>query len=324
MKLHSSDDYVEGVLAGNRAILSRTVTLIESSLPSHQTVADEVIERLLPETGRSIRLGITGIPGAGKSTFIERLGMHVIKTGKKLGVLAVDPSSVKSGGSIMADKTRMETLAGNRHAYIRPSPSGGTLGGVARKTRETMLVCEAAGFDVIFVETVGVGQSELAVASMVDFFLILMIPGAGDEIQGMKKGVLEFADAVVVNKSDGNNVAKAEAAKKDLEFALNLLKPVSESWQPCVLTCSALEDNGIDAVWEKVLDHQKRFIQTGELERKRKSQAVEWLSYLIEDGLKSRFYGHPEIKAALKEITPDVQQGNKSPSAAAKSLLSML
>ncbi len=315
---------MDGILSGNRVILSKTITLIESSLPSHQSTAEKIIEMLLPESGRSIRLGITGIPGAGKSTFIERLGMHVIETGHKLAVLAVDPSSVKSGGSIMADKTRMETLSGNKMAYIRPSPSGGSLGGVARKTRESMLICEAAGFDVIFVETVGVGQSELTVASMVDFFLIIMIPGAGDEIQGLKKGILELADAVVVNKSDGNNLAKAEAAKNDLKFALKLLKPISKSWEPTVLTCSAIENRGIDKVWKKILSHQKKFIKTGELQEKRKNQAVDWLSFLIEDGLKRRFYENTEIKTALKKTIPSVQKGNKSPATAAKELLSML
>ncbi len=231
--------HIDGVLSGDRRVLARTITLIESSLPDHRQMAAGIIEGLLPHTGKAVRLGITGVPGVGKSTFIETFGMYLTGQGNRLAVLAVDPSSTRSRGSIMADKTRMEQLCVEPRAFIRPSPSGGSLGGVARKTRETMLLCEAAGFDIIIVETVGVGQSETAVASMVDFFLVLMLAGAGDELQGIKKGVLEIADALAVNKADGDNVEKARQAKKAYETALHLLSPASPSWSPPVLTCSA-------------------------------------------------------------------------------------
>ena len=235
------DASVNGLLNGNRRILAKTITLIESSLSSHQVLAQAILDRLLPHTGKAVRLGITGVPGVGKSSFIESLGMLLVEKGHRVAVLAVDPSSTRSGGSILADKTRMERLSADSRAFIRPSPSGGTLGGVARKTRETMLVCEAAGFDVIIVETVGVGQSEITVSSMVDFFLVLMLAGAGDELQGIKKGVLELADAIAINKADGDNIEKAGRAKKDYETALHLLRPASPNWSPPVLTCSARE-----------------------------------------------------------------------------------
>jgi len=311
-------------LGQNRRILSKTITLIESSLPAHQETAKQILEQLLPETGKAIRLGISGVPGVGKSTFIESFGLSLIGKNYKVAVLAVDPSSSRSGGSIMADKTRMERLSLEDQAFIRPSPSGGTLGGVARKTRETMLVCEAAGFDVIIVETVGVGQSETTVASMVDFFLLLMLAGAGDEIQGIKKGILEIADAVAINKADTNNIQKAQEARQEYEKALNLLRPSSPIWRPPVLTCSAVELTGIDEIWETVLKHRRQLMATDELNQKRKKQAIDWLWSLVEEGLKDRFYQNQGIMTQLPRVIKAVETGEMPPSAAADKLLFFL
>jgi len=316
--------YIDGVLGQNRRILSKTITMVESSLPDHQALARNIIEQLLPETGGAIRLGISGVPGVGKSTFIESFGLSLIGQNYKVAVLAVDPSSSRSGGSIMADKTRMERLSLEDRAFIRPSPSGGTLGGVARKTRETMLVCEAAGFDVIIVETVGVGQSETTVASMVDFFLLLMLAGAGDEIQGIKKGILEIADAVAINKADTNNIQKAQEARQEYEKALNLLRPSSPIWRPPVLTCSAVELTGIDEIWETVLKHRRQLMATDELNQKRKKQAIDWLWSLVEDGLKDRFYQNQGIMTQLPRVLKAVETGEMAPSAAADKLLFFL
>ena len=314
-------DYVQGVMACDRRLLAKTITLIESSLPAHQESAQTIIDLLLPHTGKAVRLGITGVPGVGKSAFIESLGTMLVNKGHRVAVLAVDPSSKRSGGSVLADKTRMEKLSVEENAFIRPSPSGGTLGGVARKTRETMIVCEAAGFDVMIVETVGVGQSETTVASMVDFFLVLMIAGAGDELQGIKKGILELADAVAVNKADGDNVEKAELARKQYETALHFLAPSSPTWAPPVLTCSALEMTGIDVIWETVLDHRKKFLATGELEANRKNQAVDWMWSLVKEGLNSQFYQNPDVKKMLPEILKEVENGTIAPTVAASKLL---
>lgn len=316
--------YVQGVLDNNRLMLSRTITLIESSLANHQEMARTIIDRLLPYTGDAVRLGITGVPGAGKSTFIEALGTLLTQKGHRVAVLAIDPSSTRSGGSILGDKTRMEKLAVNDMAFIRPSPSGGTLGGVARKTRETMLLCEAAGYDVIIVETVGVGQSETTVASMVDFFLVLMISGAGDELQGIKKGVLEVADAIAINKADGDNVSRAKLAKKEYETALHLLTPVTPNWSPPVLTCSALEMTGIDEIWNTVIDYKQILTASGEMEIKRKDQALEWMSFLIKEGLEEWFKKDPQIKDLLPKIKQDVEFGKKAPTVAASELLLLL
>jgi LAO/AO transport system kinase len=316
--------YVKGVLNRERRILSKTITLIESSLAAHQETARAVVDALLPHTGRAIRLGITGVPGVGKSTFIERLGVSLLQSRHRVAVLAVDPSSSRSGGSVMADKTRMEKLCVDEKAFIRPSPSGGTLGGVARKTRETMLVCEAAGFDVIIVETVGVGQSEAAVASMVDFFLLLMLSGAGDELQGLKRGVLELADAVAVTKADGDNIQKARKAAKIYETVLQLFQPSSSTWRPPVLTCSALEMGGIQEVWQTVLDHHRRLSAGGELEDKRRKQALDWMWSLVEEGLKERFYQHPEIIKHLPQMIRAVESGETSATLAADKLLFFL
>jgi LAO/AO transport system kinase len=316
--------YVAGVLEGNRRALAKTITLIESARPEHQARARTILDQLLPHTGKSVRLGITGVPGVGKSTFIEQLGMMLVVKGHRVAVLAVDPSSARSGGSVMADKTRMEKLSAVEGAFIRPSPSGGTLGGVAGKTRETMLVCEAAGFDVVIVETLGVGQSEIRVASMVDFFLVLMLAGAGDELQGIKKGILEMADAIAINKADGDNVEKAEKAKTAYAAALSLLHPTSPSWMPPVLTCSAIEASGIDELWEAVLNHRERLGESGELAEKRRRQALDWMWSLVEQGLRNRFYRNPDIKSLLPKITREVEGGLTAPTDAAHVLLSLL
>jgi LAO/AO transport system kinase len=315
--------YTRGVRQGDKRILAKAITLIESTRYEHQQLARAVVNALLPYTGNAVRLGISGVPGAGKSTFIETLGTRLVNQGHLVAVLAVDPSSQRSGGSVLADKTRMETLSTAENAFIRPSPSGGTLGGVAGKTRETMLICEAAGYDVMIVETVGVGQSETTVASMVDFFLLLMIAGAGDELQGIKKGVLEVADAIAINKADGDNVERANVARKQIEAALHYLMPASPNWSPRALTCSSLnpEDDGIKAIWSTVLEHRETIGNSGELDAKRRRQAVDWMWSLVEDGLKTRFYKHPEIKSRLEEITRHVAAGDMAPTVAADQLL---
>jgi len=320
-KTRDPEYYIQGVLDGNRLILSRTITLIESSLPAHQENARIIVDRLLPYSGKAIRLGITGVPGVGKSTFIESFGMMLTQKAHDIAVLAVDPSSTRSGGSILADKTRMERLSVEEKAFIRPSPSGGTLGGVARKTRETMVVCEAAGFDLIIVETVGVGQSETTVASMVDFFLVLMLAGAGDELQGIKKGVLEIADGIAINKADADNIEKASRARTEYENALHFLKPASPNWSPPVLTCSAIEMTGIEEIWKMVLDFNKKLTVSGELDIKRKKQALNWMWSLVEDGLKERFYQHPGVQNQLERMIEGVETGTITPTSAAGKLL---
>ncbi len=324
MDLADPQVYVDGVRAQDRRLLSKTITLIESGLPAHQAFARQILDQLMPFSGKALRLGITGVPGVGKSTFIESLGTFLVEQGRHLAVLAVDPSSARSGGSVMADKTRMEKLSTHQRAFIRPSPAGDTLGGVARKTRETMLICEAAGYDVIIVETVGVGQSETTVASMVDFFLVLMLAGAGDELQGIKKGVLELADAVAINKADGDNVEKARKAAKIYQMALHLLHPATPTWDPVVLTCSALEMNGIDTIWQTVLQHQKAFVQSGELEQKRCKQALDWMWALIEEGLKDRFRRHGGVEKKLPDLLRAVEHGDLAPTVAAAELLFLL
>lgn len=316
------EQFVKGVLSGDRRILAKTITLIESSLPSHQALSRKILDRLLPHTGKAIRLGISGVPGAGKSTFIESLGTMLTQHGHRVAVLAVDPSSRRSGGSVLADKTRMEKLAANPSAFIRPSPSGGTLGGVALRTRESALVCEAAGFDVIIIETVGVGQSETAVAAMVDFFLLILIAGAGDELQGIKKGILELVDAIVINKADGDNLHRARQAQRAYASAMHFLMPESPTWSPPVLTCSALEMKGVEDVWAAVLEHRRKMTETGELEEKRRRQSLDWMWSMIEDALKERFITNPAVKKHLDRISRDVKKGIVSPTAAAQYLLS--
>jgi LAO/AO transport system kinase len=313
--------YIDGVRQNNRQALARAITLIESAQPAHQDLARQVVSDLLPETGKAVRLGITGVPGVGKSTFIESFGMFLVEHGHRVAVLAIDPSSRRSGGSILADKTRMERLSASPQAFIRPSPSGGSLGGVARKTRETLLLCEAAGYDVIIVETVGVGQSEVTVASMVDFFLVLMLAGAGDELQGIKKGVLELADALAINKSDGDNIERAAQAKKQYETALHLLNPASPNWSPPVLTCSAVTLAGIDEIWETICDHRNKLQASGEFAERRRNQDKEWMWNLIEDGIMSRFLKLPEVEENLQKIFTKVKSGEMTAAHGADKLL---
>ncbi len=313
--------YIGGVRAGDRKVLAKTITLIESSLSAHQALVTSVLDGLIPYTGESIRLGITGVPGAGKSTFIENLGLRLADVGHRLAILAVDPSSARSGGSILGDKTRMEKLSAHEKAFIRPSPSGGSLGGVSRKTREAMLICEAAGFDVVIVETVGVGQSEVSVASMVDFFLVLILAGAGDELQGIKRGVLELADAIAVNKADGNNIENAKKTRKAFEDALHLLSPSASTWMPPVMTCSAMTMAGLEEIWQTVLRHRRELTESGELSAKRKHQALDWMHFLLEEGLKDWFYHTPEIQQALPSLQKAVEHGETTPTAAVKKML---
>ena len=323
MKNLDPQHYIQGVLRRDRRLLARTITLIESSLPSDEELSRLVLDALLPHTGGALRLGITGLPGAGKSTFIESFGTLLTQKGYRTAVLAVDPSSPKTGGSILADKTRMEKLSANKKAFIRPSPSGKTLGGVARKTRETMLVCEAAGFDVVMVETVGVGQSEVTVASMVDFFLVLMIAGGGDELQGIKKGVLELADAVAVNKADGDNIERAKMARRQYETAFHLLSPPYRSWSPPVVTCSAVTMDGLENILQIILEHRDRLSQSGELQAKRKEQAAEWLKFMVREGVQEWFYQSPAadvMAATLKEV----EAGAMTPTSAAAKVLACL
>jgi LAO/AO transport system kinase len=311
----------DGVRAGNVRALAKAITLIESRNLDHSLAATTLLDELLPSTGHSIRIGISGVPGVGKSTFIEAFGMHLLGKGHKVAVLAVDPSSQISGGSILGDKTRMEELARQDNAFIRPSPAGQTLGGVARKTRETMLVCEAAGFDVLIVETVGVGQSEITVASMVDFFLLLQLPNAGDELQGIKRGVMEIADAIVINKSEGDNRPRAELARQQYANALHMLKPKSLNWQVPALLCSALQSDGIVEVWTMIEDFRSKMQQSGELEGKRRLQASDWMWTLLMDDLKEMFLRDPSVEALLGQVQDAVAGGVTTPSAAARRLL---
>ena len=315
--------YVDGVLQKKRATIAKSITLIESALPAHQQLAQNILDGLLPYAGNAIRIGISGVPGVGKSTFIESFGMMLIEKGHRVAVLAVDPSSSRSGGSIMGDKTRMERLALQPNAFIRPSPTSGTLGGVAKKTRESMIICEAAGHDVVLVETVGVGQSETAVASMVDFFLVLMLAGAGDELQGIKKGILELADAIVINKADGNNIERAREARAEYESALNLMESKSSVWSVPVLTCSALTMDGLGDVWKTILDYRQKLTDAGELSEKRRLQSVDWMWSLVQDGLKDRFFKNPQVKAQLPDIVAAVEKGKTTPTVAAHELLSL-
>ncbi len=316
------DDFVDGILAGNRMILSRAVTLVESLKQEHQELAQQIIERCLPHAGNSIRIGITGVPGAGKSTFIEALGKHITSTHGKLAVLAIDPSSERSKGSILGDKTRMEELATDNNAYIRPSPSAGSLGGVARKTRETIVLCEAAGFDTIFIETVGVGQSETAVHSMVDFFLLVQIAGAGDELQGIKRGIMEMADSIIINKADGNNIEKAELAKSQFQNALHLFPLSKSGWEPKVKTCSSLYKNGIAEVWEMINEYVSFAEKNKYFDTRRNQQAKYWMYETINEALKNSFYQNQAIKNKLKNTEDAVLNEKISSFVAANELLS--
>jgi LAO/AO transport system kinase len=310
------EEYYAGVRAGDVAVLARALTLIESSSPRHQRPAEELLTRLLPHTGRSVRVGITGVPGVGKSTFIEALGVRLIGRVSRVAVLAVDPSSGVSGGSILGDKTRMPRLASSPAAYIRPSPSAGTLGGVSRKTRESMLVCEAAGYDVVLIETVGVGQSETVVADMTDCFLALMLPGAGDELQGIKRGLLELVDVIAVNKADGATRAAAELAARQYATALQSLSP-----PPVVLTCSALEQTGVDAVWDAVARRRARLAARGALEERRRRQNLRWMWALVEEQLRQAVQTHPAVRDIRAGLERDVLAGSVPAAAAARRIL---
>jgi LAO/AO transport system kinase len=317
-------DLAAGILAGDRATLARAITLIESKREDHRQNAHRLVQDLIGRSGKAIRVGITGAPGAGKSTTIETLGTYLTGKGHKVAVLAVDPSSNRTGGSILGDKTRMGRLANDPNAFIRPSPSSGTLGGVASKTRETMLLCEAAGYDVVLVETVGIGQSETAVADMTDFFLVLMLPGAGDELQGLKKGVVEIADMIAVNKADGDNVARAKAAAAEYRAALHILKSPSATWSPPVVTYSALTGGGVPELWAAVTEHHAKTGSSGEFAAKRSDQQVKWLRSMLEDRLFTRLRGDAKVKARLAKIETAVASGTLSPMVAVEEIAQIL
>lgn len=317
----TAQEYTKGILAADRLVLSRAITVIESNLPSDVQLASEVLESILPHSGKSKRIGITGVPGVGKSTFIEAFGDYVTSQGSKLAVLTIDPSSQLSKGSILGDKTRMEQLARNRNAFIRPSASGSALGGVSNKTREVMLLCEAAGFDVIFIETVGVGQSETLVHGMVDFFLLLMLAGAGDELQGIKKGIMEMADAVVINKADGENIKAAKRARMEYQNALHLFPAANSGWVPQVKTCSAIQKEGLEDIWEMVLKHHSKLKANGVFEENRKVQNVSWMKENISSLLEQEFYANPTVKESLAQITEAVKNGETPALNAARKLV---
>ncbi len=316
-------EYVDGIRAGDRVLLSQAITLLESTRSDHQDTAREVVEQCLPATGNSIRVAVTGVPGVGKSTFIERLGPMLLKDDRRLAVLAVDPSSERSKGSILGDKTRMGALASSDDVFIRPSPTSGTLGGVARRTREAMFLCEAAGFDTILVETVGVGQSEVTVRSMVDFFLLLALAGAGDELQGIKRGIVEMADAIVINKADGENRSAAETARAEYEKALRLLGEPESGWIPPVQTCSAETGEGVRQVWKTIQEYTTHTQQNGYFERQRQQQSRHWMYQTIEETLREDFFNDEAVEGALPPIEQDVVEGNLSSVAAAEKLLSI-
>ncbi|MFB4162835.1 methylmalonyl Co-A mutase-associated GTPase MeaB [Alteribacillus sp. JSM 102045] len=317
----SVEEYVDGVLNRNRAVIARAITLVESNSPKHFETAQQVLKQLMPYTGQAIRIGITGVPGAGKSTLIEKFGAMLCDEGHHLAVLAVDPSSSVSKGSILGDKTRMETLSKHPNAYVRPSPSGGTLGGVARKSRETMLICEAAGYDVIFVETVGVGQSEITVRSMVDFFLVLMLTGGGDELQGMKKGIMEIADAIFINKADGKNKQAALNAKAEYNRLLHYLQPATPGWDTKAYTVSALTGEGVPDIWDIVTSYEKKMKESGFFQERRASQLSEWMDRFIEDELKISFYQNEKVKLNLPELKQKVTAGELPLAQAVKQLM---
>ena len=319
----TADDYVKGILAGDITLLGQAVTLIESNLRQDQAIAQQVIEQCLPHAGNSIRLGITGVPGAGKSTFIEALGTQLCHEGRHLAVLAIDPSSERSKGSILGDKTRMNELSTEANAFIRPSPSAGSLGGVARKTRETIVLCEAAGFDTIFVETVGVGQSETAAHSMVDFFLLLQVTGTGDELQGIKRGIMEMADGIAINKCDGNNIERAQAARVSFKNALALFPPTESGWKPYAETCSSVDKTGIRNVWKMVEEYIRFTRENGYFEHRRTEQAKYWMYETINSSLLNGFYQHPVMEQKIQEMEQQVLDNRVSSFIAANQLLNL-
>jgi LAO/AO transport system kinase len=313
-----------GIAAGERAVIARAITLIESGRADHQKAARRLVQNLLPQTGNAVRVGITGAPGVGKSTTIDALGTYLTGQGHKVAVLAVDPSSARTGGSILADKTRMARLSADPKAFVRPSPAGGTLGGVAAKTRESMLICEAAGYDVVLVETIGTGQSETVVADMTDFFLVLMLPGAGDELQGLKKGVVELADMIAVNKADGDNINRAKAAAAEYRAALHILTPHSPNWSPPVVTYSALTGDGVAQLWTTVLDHRARMSASGELLARRRAQQVKWMWAMLEDRVSSRLKSDAGVRAKLPKLEAAVAEGKMSPALAVEEIAALL
>jgi LAO/AO transport system kinase len=314
-------DYAQGVRSGDRARLAQAITLIESRNADHQKIAQEMLIALLPQTGNSLRIGISGLPGAGKSTFIDAFGTMLTGQGHKVAVLAVDPTSSRTGGSILGDKTRMSQLSIDPNAFIRPSPTGGTLGGVARATREAILVCEAAGFDVILVETVGVGQSEITVSEMVDFFLVLMIAGGGDELQGIKKGVLEIADMIAVTKADGDNVTRAKLTASDYQHALRIISPASPTWTPPVVTVSAMLNQGLDVLWEKIQHHHRLLTDSGERDTKRQSQMIRWMWAMVEDRVMTAVKAEPKVKTLIPGLEKDIGAGKLTPTLAVERIL---
>ncbi|HRW34313.1 MAG TPA: methylmalonyl Co-A mutase-associated GTPase MeaB [Thermotogota bacterium] len=315
------NDYFKGVLECDRTIMARAITLVESHSSKHRETAEELIKKILPHAGNSVRIGITGVPGAGKSTFIETLGNHLCDRGHKVAVLAVDPSSSLTKGSILGDKTRMEKLSTRPEAFIRPSPSGGVLGGVARKSRETMIICEAAGFDVILVETVGVGQSEITVRSMVDFFLLLTITGAGDELQGMKKGIMELADAILINKADGENIKKAQTTQSEFNRILHYLQPATVGWPTKAYTCSSLSGVGIPEIWDVIQQFLKHTKDNGFFIERRHSQAIEWMNAMIEEYLKRIFHENKAVEAVYHVVRESVKRGDITPATGAQKLI---
>ena len=315
------DDYIAGIKASDKRILGKAITLIESKKSEHRDLADQLLKRIIPFTGKSVRIGITGVPGAGKSTFIESFGKMAIEKGKKVAVLAVDPSSSINKGSILGDKTRMEELAKDPNAFIRPSPSSGFLGGIANTTYESLLICEAAGYDYILIETVGVGQSEITVRSMVDFFLLIVLTGAGDELQGMKKGVMEIADAILINKADGDNKAKAEMVRVEYERIIHYLRQATAGWQTHAYTCSSLTGEGINELWQIIQEYKENVTTSGIFAERRKMQTLAWVYAMVEEYLKNNFYQHEQVKLIKDEVDLAVSQGEISATRAMEKLI---
>ena len=320
----AAGDYIAGVLAGDRTLLARAITLVESSNPDHSRLGQDVLQGILHKTGGAIRLGITGVPGVGKSTTIDQLGMNLVRQGLKVAVLAVDPTSKRTGGSILGDKTRMNDLAQEKNAFIRPSPSSGTLGGVTRKTRETMALVEAAGFDVVIVETVGVGQSEVAVADMADFFLVLLLAGGGDDLQGIKKGIIELADMIAINKADGDNIQRAERAAQDYRGALQIFTPHGATWFPPVVTVSGRDNRGLTELWDKIIEHRTKMTATGEFAMRRRAQAVSWMRDMLEDRLMGALRANPKVAAELPGVEAAVADGRLLPTLAVDRLIGLM
>ena len=313
--------FIDGIISKDRTVLARAITLIESNSPKHNKISQEILNNILSSTGNSIRIAITGAPGAGKSTFIEAFGSFLCDIGKNVAVLAIDPSSSRSKGSILGDKTRMEALSGQKNAFIRPSPTSGNLGGVGRRTRESILLCEAAGFDVIIIETVGVGQSEIIVRSMTDFFMVLLMPGEGDELQGLKKGSIELADAIVINKSDGELIQKAQFTRQSYETAVHYIQPATNNWTTPVVTCSALKNTGIQEMWKIIEEFKINTLESGEFSKRRSQQLSEWFDALLNEAILYQFYAHSGINHKIEKIKKNILENKISPTEAVKSIL---